>query len=76
MTIKAEWIEATDKNICLCCGQNVPTSPDGCLLPPAKAEAHLFLLEALGYTRKSLLTKHRAQIDYQLPGFAEWLQGQ
>nr|HEV8010844.1 hypothetical protein [Bradyrhizobium sp.] len=75
MTIKAEWIEATDKNICLCCGQTVLARPDA-RLTPAKAERDLFLFEALGYTRESLLTKHREQIDYQLPGFAEWLQGQ
>jgi hypothetical protein len=75
MTIKAEWIEATDKDICLCCGQNVLARRDGCLTSE-KAERDLALFEALGYTRESLLTKHRAQIDYQLPGFAEWLQGQ
>jgi hypothetical protein len=75
MTIKADWIEATDKDICLCCGQTVLARRDACLTPE-KAERDLALFEALGYTRESLLTKHRAQIDYQLPGFAEWLVAQ
>ena len=72
--MKAEWSESTDKHVCLCCGQNVlqPGKP----IPPEKAEAFLSLFEALGFTREELLTKHREQIDYQSPGFAEWLQGQ
>jgi hypothetical protein len=34
------------------------------------------MFEALGLTREDLLGKHREQIEYQSPGFAEWLQGQ
>lgn len=74
MTIKAELIEATDKDVCLCCGQNVLRRRDGCT--PEQYEAQLSLLEALGYTRENLLTKHRAQIDFQIPGLAEWMLGQ
>lgn len=32
------------------------------------------MLSAQGFEREALLTKHRAQIDYQSPGFAEWLE--
>lgn len=74
MTIKSEWTDATEKNVCLCCGQFVVKGRDGCT--PEQFAAQLSLLEALGYTREGLLTKHRAQVDFQLPGFAEWLLGQ
>jgi hypothetical protein len=74
MMIKAEWIEATDKRTCLCCGQFVRKSRDGCT--PDELAGQWELLERLGYTRESLLTKHREQIDFQLPGFAAWLMGQ
>ena len=72
--MKAEWLETPDKNVCLCCGQAVlkrgnPMTPERC----ARA---LEMFTALGLTREDLLGKHRAQIDYQSPGFAEWLQGQ
>jgi hypothetical protein len=71
--MKAEWLENTDKNVCLCCGQMVlkrgnPITPDRAV----KACAIFF---ALGLTREALLTKHRAQLDYQSPGFAAWLEG-
>lgn len=75
MTIKAEWIEATDKDICLCCGQTVARrGGDGC--SPLQQAQRYALLDALGYTRENLLGKHRAQLDHQLPGLAEWLEGQ
>jgi hypothetical protein len=34
------------------------------------------MFEALGLTREDLLGEYRETIDYQSPGFAEWLQGQ
>jgi hypothetical protein len=75
MTIKAEWLDNTDKHVCLCCGQSVfarPSKP----MTPERAERSLAILTALGFTREDLLGKHREQLDYQSPGFAEWLQGQ
>jgi hypothetical protein len=72
--MKAEWSDETDKHTCLCCGQAV--LQQGKPITPERAERALQMFEALGYTREALLTKHRAQIDYQSPGFAEWLQGQ
>ena len=73
--MNAEWLEATDKTSCLCCGQTViKRGGDGC--SPHQQAQRFALLDALGYTRESLLTKHRAQLDHQLPGLAEWLQGQ
>lgn len=74
IAMKSEWMDATEKNVCLCCGQFVAKGRDGCT--PDEFHLQLVLLEALGYTRDSLLGKHRAQVDFQLPGFAEWLQGQ
>ena len=73
--MKAEWLDnTTDIHICLCCGQSVLTP--GKPMTPERAERALAMFEALGLTREDLLGKHRAQIDYQSPGFAEWLQGQ
>jgi hypothetical protein len=72
--MKAEWLESTDKNVCLCCGQLVIKSRSA--MTPSDFATEWRILEGLGFTRKALLTKHRAQIDYQSPGFAEWLQGQ
>lgn len=74
MTIKAEWLENTDRSICLCCGQSVlkPGKP----MTPDRAWRALMVLEALGLTREDLLGKHREQLDYQSPGFAQWLEGQ
>jgi|HubBroStandDraft_1064217.scaffolds.fasta_scaffold763424_2 hypothetical protein len=74
MTMKAEWLEVTDKHICLCCGQQV--NAIGRPMTPERCERALQIFTALGFTREALLGKHREQIDYQLPGFAEWLQGQ
>jgi hypothetical protein len=66
--------DGTDKQRCLCCSQFVDRGMP--IASPGQAEAALALLEAIGFTRESLLTKHRKQIDFQMPGFAEWLQGQ
>ena len=73
MTIKAEWLENADKNICLCCGQRVlqPGKP----MTPDRAWRALRIFEALGLTRDDLLGRHREQLDYQSPGFAAWLEG-
>lgn len=64
-----------DKRQCLCCGQLhylPPTSP----LPIKELEKQLAILEGCGYTRTALLGKHRAQVEYQLPGMIEWLTAQ
>jgi hypothetical protein len=71
--MKAEWLETPDKNVCLCCGQAVLRPKP---MTPERAVRALAMFEALGLTREDLLGKHREQIDYQSPGFAEWLQGQ
>jgi hypothetical protein len=73
--MKAEWTNNTDKFTCLCCGQIVPRAGRA-VLTEQEAEMQLTMLETLGYTREGLLTQHRDQIDYQLPGFAAWLEGQ
>jgi hypothetical protein len=72
--MKADWTDNTDKMTCLCCGQLVKEPVP--IRSAAHAAAALALFEQLGFTRESLLTKHREQIDYQSPGLAEWLQGQ
>jgi hypothetical protein len=61
----------------LCCGQ-LHYRPDdrGSPLPIDELEVQFRLLEALGYTRERLLNEHRAQLDYQLPGMAQWLTAQ
>jgi hypothetical protein len=69
--MKSEWIDATAKNTCLCCGGFVSKGRDACT--PDVAEKQYALLQALGYTRASLLGKHREQIDFQLPGLSDWL---
>ena len=63
-------ITAFDK--CLCCGQQV-TKP-GDPITPERAERALRMLMALGHTRAGLLSAHRAQLEYQSPGFVEWLE--
>jgi hypothetical protein len=73
--MKAEWLDSTDKNICLCCGQTVLIRPDLPMTPERCARA-LLMFYALGLTREDLLGRHREQIDYQRPGFASWLEGQ
>jgi hypothetical protein len=72
--MKAEWTDNVDKESCLCCGQ--PVEKPLPIVSPERAAATFAVLEALGFTRDSLLTKHRHQIDYQTPGLAAWLQGQ
>lgn len=73
--MKAEWLDDTDIHTCLCCGQTVLKARDT-PMTPEKCEVAFTILSALGLTREDLLGKHRAQIDYQSPGFAEWLEGQ
>jgi hypothetical protein len=72
--MKAEWDDEVDENICLCCMQL--TSQRVNRVTPEEAAKRYELLEAIGYTRESLLNKHRAQLDYQMPGMAQWLEGQ
>ena len=69
-----EWTDNLDKHRCLCCGQLVLER--GRWLAPDAAQMKFKVLEALGFTRESLLTRHREQVDFQAPGLAEWLQAQ
>lgn len=62
------------ENVCLCCGQLRYRRKEP--LTQAEMEPNWVLLDALGYTREKLLREHRAQLDYQLPGLAAWLEGQ
>jgi hypothetical protein len=55
----------------LCCGQ-LRYEP-GAAKTLAALETEFEFLERLGYTRDELLTKHREQVQYQLPGMIEWL---
>lgn len=71
--MKAEWLDGDDIHTCLCCGQFV--AERGGVITPERAERSLMMFEALGLTRADLLGKHRKQIYYQAPGFAEWLEG-
>ena len=64
--------DITDFDKCLCCGQRV-TKP-GEPITPERAERALRMLMALGHTRAGLLSAHRAQLEYQSPGFVEWLE--
>ena len=66
---------STDKQECLCCMQRV-LKPGRRRRTLVELEHGLAVLEAMGYTRDELLTKHRAQCEYQFPGFVEWLRGQ
>jgi hypothetical protein len=63
-----------DLDKCLCCGQ--PVKERGHPITPERAEKSLRVFRALGLTRDLLLTKHREQLDYQAPGFIEWLETQ
>jgi len=63
----------TDFDICLCCGENV-TNPRRTPASPEEAETILQWLLLHGYTRQELLTKRRAQVQYQIPGFLPWLE--
>jgi hypothetical protein len=62
-----------DLDKCLCCGQAV--TQRGKPVTPERAAKSLKIFTALGLSREDLLTKHRAQLDYQCPGFVEWLEG-
>lgn len=67
-----EATDDADVHKCLCCNQRVEHK--GKPITPEKA-AHAFaVLCAMGYTRKALLTRHRAQLEFQSPGFAAWLE--
>jgi hypothetical protein len=70
--MKAEWTDNVDKLSCLCCGQ--PVKEPHPIRSQDHAAATFAVLEALGFTRDSLLNKHRHQIDYQSPGLATWLE--
>ena len=72
--IKAEWLESTDRNICLCCGQKV--LQQGKPMSPERSLRALLMFNAYGLTREDLLGKHREQLEYQSPGFVAWLEGQ
>lgn len=61
-----------DVHICLCCGNRIETQPAP--MPPDKLKRAWELFRAIGFTREELLTTRRAQIDFQLPGLAEWLE--
>lgn len=65
---------AHDKKACLCCGQMVYGK--GRERTIAEWEHELEFLECMGYTREELLGKHKAQVEYQLPGMIEWLTAQ
>lgn len=65
---------AHDKRSCLCCGQMVYGK--GKERTIAELEHELEFLECMGYTREELLGKHKAQVEYQLPGMVEWLTNQ
>ena len=64
----------TDLDKCLCCGQ--PVMQRGPWVSPECCESALRILLGLGFTRQALLTKHRAQLDYQSRGFTQWLERQ
>ena len=72
--MKAEWTDNTDERSCLCCQQ--PVTRGRPVVSAEHAAAELAMLEQLGFTRESLLTKHRAQIDFQMPGLSSWLEAQ
>ena len=57
---------------CLCCGGKV--DKPGAPITPERAEKALIWFEAMGYSSADLLTKNRAQLAYQAPGFIEWLE--
>jgi hypothetical protein len=57
----------TDLDKCLCCGQ--PVLKRGNPITPECAERALAIFEGLGFRRDDLLIRHRAQLEYQSPGF-------
>jgi hypothetical protein len=62
----------TEFDKCLCCGQTIKKRGDP-MTPQRAVRAYAFL-SGLGYTKEELLTKHRAQLEYQSPGFIECLE--
>jgi hypothetical protein len=64
---------STDLGKCLCCGQLIKERRPP--ITPERAEKSLKIFTALGLTRDELLGKHRAQLEYQSPGFVAWLEG-
>jgi hypothetical protein len=64
----------TDIHKCLCCNQRV--AEKGKPITPERAAHSFAVLTAMGFTRKALLTRHRAQLEFQSPGMVEWLEGQ
>jgi hypothetical protein len=64
--------DKTAKEACLCCG-NFVTKPRE-HLTPVEAEFQMEVLGLIGYSRDDLLTKHRHQAEYQLPGLVEYLE--
>ena len=62
----------TDLDKCLCCGLTIKERRPP--VTPERAEKALRIFTALGLSREELLGKHRAQLDYQSPGFVEWLE--
>jgi hypothetical protein len=64
---------STDFDKCLCCGQSITERRPP--ITPERAEKSLKIFTALGLSRDELLGKHRAQLEYQSPGFVAWLEG-
>jgi hypothetical protein len=71
----SDFRDNTDFDKCLCCGQAV-TKPGDPMTPvrAVRAVRAWAFLNGLGYSREALLGKHRAQLEYQSPGFVEWLE--
>lgn len=55
--------------ICLCCDQPVH-EPRQCYDPKKAWE----MLQALGYSKESLLTEHLDNIDFTAAGLSDWLR--
>jgi hypothetical protein len=67
-----DFRDNTDFDACLCgCGQTITTPV---LITLDKAPRALCALVGIGYSIADLKTKHRAQLQYQSPGFIEWLE--
>jgi hypothetical protein len=64
-----------DPASCLCCGQDVRQRKRNKKKETAEA-ARLAIehLEALGYTKEEMLGPYKAHLDWQMPGFAEWVR--
>lgn len=65
------WTDNTDIHVCLCCGQRVEER--GKPVTPERAERAFRILSGLGFSLHDLMVTHRAQLDYQSPGLAEWI---